>query len=351
MGAGQGMGRGMIRTGLIGYGLGGMAFHAPLISAVPDLELAAIATSRVAEVRVRYPQATVTTPEALIADPDIALVVISTPNDSHYPLAHAALEAGKHVVIDKPFASTVEEGEALIALAARRGCLLSVFHNRRWDSDFLTVAKLLAEGRLGEVMLAELRWDRFRPEVTARWRDRPELGAGILFDLGPHLFDQALQLFGIPEALTADIAVQREGGQADDYFEVTLSYGNARVVLSSSALVAATRPRFALHGTKGSFVKHGLDPQEAWMRAGRTPTEPGFGVDPAEQHGTLIHGNGSRETIVSETGDYRRFYSGVAQAIAAATPPPVTAQDALAGVRLIELARQSAREGRRLALG
>lgn len=340
----------MIRTGVIGYGLGGMAFHAPLVDAVPELELAAIATSRADEVRARYPAMLVTDAAAMIADPSIELVAISTPNDSHFPLAKAALEAGKHVVIDKPLANSVADGEALMALAEERGLVLAAFHNRRWDGDFLTVQKLLESGRLGDVMLAELRWDRYRPEVTQLWRDVPDVGSGMLADLGPHLIDQALMLFGMPEALSADIAVQRVNARTDDYFELTLHYGKRRVILCASRLIAASRPRFALHGTQGGFVKYGLDPQEPAMRAGRSANDADYGVEDPAQHGVLTLADGTREVIPSERGDYRRFYSGVGQAIASGGPPPVTAADAVLGLRIIELARQSSAEGRRVTL-
>ena len=294
----------MIRTGVIGYGLGGMAFHAPLVDAVPELELAAVATSRADQVHERYPAMAVTNAEALIADPSIALIVISTPNDSHFPLAEAALMAGKHVVIDKPFTNTVADGEALIALAAEKGLVLSAFHNRRWDGDFLTVQKLLESGRLGDVRLAELRWDRFRPEVTQAWRDMPEAGSGMLADLGPHLIDQALVLFGMPEALHADIAVQRDGARTDDYFVVTLHYGQKRVVCSASRLVVSPSPRFALHGTAANFVKYGLDPQEPMMKAGGSANDPGYGVEDVANYGVLNLADGTRESVVSERGDY-----------------------------------------------
>lgn len=340
----------MIRTGVIGYGLGGMAFHAPLIDAMPELELAAVATSRAAEVQARYPGVAVTDAAALIADPSIQLVAISTPNDTHYPLAKAALEAGKHVVIDKPFANSVADAEALMALAEARGLVLAAFHNRRWDGDFLTVSGLLESGRLGDVMLAELRWDRFRPELAQSWKEQAEAGTGMLADLGPHLIDQALMLFGVPEALSADIAAQRDGSQTDDYFELTLHYGKRRVVLSASRLVMSARPRFSLHGIAGSFVKYGLDPQEPWMKGGGCADDPGYGADDPANYGVLTLADGTREEIATETGDYRCFYSGVGQAIAEGGVPPVTAADAVMGLRVIELARQSAREGRRLAL-
>lgn len=340
----------MIRTGVIGYGLGGMAFHAPLVEAVPELELAGIATSRADQVHERYPGLPTPSAEAMIADPSIALIVISTPNDSHFPLAEAALKAGKHVVIDKPFTITVADGEALIALTKERGRVLSAFHNRRWDGDFLTVRKLLAEGRLGDVRLAEFRWDRFRPEVTPFWRDQPDAGSGMLADLGPHLIDQALVLWGMPEALDADIAVQRDNARTDDYFVVTLHYGRKRVRCSASRLIVSPSPRFALHGTEANFVKYGLDPQEPMMKIGGSANDPAYGVEDPANYGTLNLPDGTHERIATERGDYKRYYSGVAEAIATGGPPPVTAEDAVTGLKLMELARQSSREGRRISL-
>ena len=339
----------MIRTGLIGYGLGGMAFHAPLIDAVPELELAAIVTSRPGPVRDRYPDVQVVPDAAtLLADPAIELVVVSTPNDTHFALARAALEAGKHVVVDKPFANSVAEAEALIALAGARGSMLSVFHNRRWDSDFLTLRKLLDEGVLGEITLYEARWDRFRPALRDSWHEETGPGGGVLIDLGPHLIDQALTLFGPPESLTADIIAQRQGSLVDDYFELTLHYGRMRAVLSSAAIVPAPRPRFAVHGTQASFIKHGVDPQETQLRAGGRADDPGHGIEAPALHGTLASIDGSRRSIASERGDYRHFYSGVARAVARQGAPPVTPADALAGLRIVELARQSASECRSL---
>lgn len=339
----------MIRTGVIGYGLGGSAFHAPLVSAEPGLALAAVATSKGDAVHAHYPDVAVTTPEALIADPAIDLVVVSTPNDTHYPLAKAALEAAKHVVIDKPFVTDVAQGEELIALAEAKGRVLVPFHNRRWDSDFLTVAGLLERGDLGEVMLFEAHWDRFRPGLVQPWKESLAAGAGQLPDLGTHMIDQALLLFGMPDALSADLAVQREGGAVDDYFDVTLFYGERRVVLSSSRLVAAARPRFGIHGRSGSFVKYGLDPQEATLRAGGRPGEAGYGIEDPAIHGVLTLGEAAGETVISQPGDYRRFYAGVAAAIAEGAPAPVSAQDALTGLRIIAAARESARTGRRVS--
>jgi scyllo-inositol 2-dehydrogenase (NADP+) len=321
-----------IRTLLLGRGLGGRVFHAPLIQAVPELELVGLAGAADA---------------AAAAVSDRAdLVVVSTPNRTHFPLARAALEAGKHVVVDKPFAVTVAEADALIALAAERERVLTVFHNRRWDGDFLTVKRLLADGRLGRPLLLEAHWDRFRPELRDGWKEEPAEGAGLLLDLGPHMVDQALQLFGRPEALSADLGTQRLGSRVEDYFALTLHYGPLRVLLSAAMMVAEARPRFAAHGSVGSYVKHGLDPQEAQLKAGACPGDTGL---PAGD-GTLTLGDGRRETVPTERGRYLAFYEGVADAILRGAPAPVAADDARDGLRLIDLARTSAREGRRVPI-
>ncbi len=323
-----------IRTGLIGRGMAATVFHAPLIRAVPALELVGSAGSAEAD--------------GMIADPSIDLVVIATPNRSHFPLARAALEAGKHVVVDKPFTLTAEEADALIALAAEKRRVLTVFHNRRWDGDFLTVRRLIESGRLGEVMLFEAHWDRFRPAIGAGWREAAGDGAGLLYDLGPHMLDQALLLFGTPDALEADIQAQREGAVADDCWRLTLRYGAKRVVLSAAMLVAAPRPRFALHGTGGSFVKYGLDTQEAALRAGRGPGDTGFGQ--SSEDGMLTGPDGVTVKIPTERGNYAEFYRAVAASVIEGAPPPVDPADAREGLRLIALARQSAAEVRTLSI-
>jgi scyllo-inositol 2-dehydrogenase (NADP+) len=318
-----------IRTGLLGRGMAGTVFHAPLIRAVAGFELAAVAGSADAA--------------ALIADPSIALIVVATPNLSHFPLARAALLAGKHVVVDKPFTVTIAESDSLIALARERERVLTVFHNRRWDGDFLTVRDLIVSGRLGEPILFEAHWDRFRPAIKQGWREVPADGAGLLSDLGPHMIDQALLLFGGPDAVSADIAVQRPQAAVDDYFELCLHYGARRVVLAASTLVAAPRPRFAVHGTGGSFVKYGLDAQEQSLRDGRPPP-------PDEHPGRLTAPDGTTERIATLPGSYASFYQAVAAAIRDGAPGPVDPADARAGLALIDLARRSAREGRRISL-
>jgi scyllo-inositol 2-dehydrogenase (NADP+) len=330
------MGTRLIRTALIGRGMAGTVFHAPLIRAVPELELAAVAGSADAA--------------AAIADPATDLVVVATPNSTHFPLAAAALEAGKHVVIDKPFAVTSAEADALIALAAERGRMLTVFHNRRWDGDFMSVRALVEAGRLGEVALFEAHWDRFRPAIKQGWRETEGEGTGLFFDLGPHMIDQALQLFGPPEAVTADIAVQRAAARVDDYFHVTLRYGRMRAILSASTLSAKPRPRFLIFGSEGAFEKHGLDPQEAALKAGGVPEDPGFGEDEPRLHGVFTDAQGISETVPTVRGRYLSFYEGVAEAILRGGAPPVDPADARLGLRIVELARLSAAEGRTVSL-
>ena len=324
-----------IRVGLVGYGLAGSVFHAPLIRACERMELTVVLTSRDVRCAVR-------SLDELIDRSD--LVVVASPNATHFSIARQALEAGRHVVVDKPLAVTVDEADELIRIARERQRLLSVFHNRRWDSDVLTVRKLLP--RLGEIMLFEANWDRFRPEIKRGWRELPEPGGGLFNDLGPHLIDQALQLFGKPDAIDADIFAQRRDAMVDDYFDVTLHYGPRRVCLRSSTLVAAPRPRFAVHGTRGSFVKSGLDPQEAQLKAGLDPSDPVFSVD--RNDGTLVHPDGSKEVIPTARGNYRAYYEAIAATILDGAPAPVTGEDARDGLALIDLARRASAEGRRL---
>lgn len=322
-----------IRTAIIGYGLAGRFFHAPLISATDGLELVAVGTSRAGELPdgVRAASA-----DALIADPVIELIVVASPNQSHFPLTEAALLAGKHVVVEKPMCVSTGDAEKLIDVAKRAGRLLTVFHNRRWDSDFLTVRKMLESNALGEVRLFEAHWDRFRPEVAERWREAPEPGSGLLFDLGPHLIDQTLLLFGQPDRVSSDVAAQRDRAEVDDYFALTFHYGSSRVILSAASVIAEPRPRFSIHGTAGSFVKAGLDPQEDQLRAGIDPQAAEFGVEDPSTFGTLTRGDGSRTPIPSERGGWLSFYRGVVAAITEGVPPPVDPADALAGLRIIE---------------
>lgn len=325
----------MIRVGLIGYGLAGAVFHEPLIRACDGLELGAVLTSREHPMRVG-------SVEELLARCD--LVVVASPNDSHFPLAREAIERGKHVVVDKPFTVTVEEADALIAVARDADRMLTVFHNRRWASDFLTLRSVLP--RLGEVSLLEANWDRFRPEVRERWREQPGPGAGLLADLGPHMIDEMLQLFGMPDAISADIFAQRPGASVDDYFDLRFEYGSRRVCLRASSLASEPRPRFTAHGSGGSFVKHGVDPQEAQLKAGLDPRDAGFGLE--QQRGTLTLPDGTVEQVPGERGRYLDFYKAVVAAIDEGAPVPVDPADARDGLMLIDLARRAAKSGQRL---
>ena len=325
----------MIRTGLVGYGLAGAVFHEPLIEACDRLQLAAVLTSRLHPLKVE-------TIDDLLSS--VELVVIASPNQTHFPLATLALEAGKHVVVDKPFALTAGEAEALIAFAKTRGLILSVFHNRRWDGDFLTVEKMLPG--LGELFLFEGNWDRFRPAIKEGWREVPGPGAGVLNDLGPHLVDQALKLFGMPDWVEADIGAQRDGALVDDYFAITLAFKRMRACLRSSSVAAAPRPRFGLHGTFGSFVKAGLDPQESQLRAGLFPGNPNFGR--GGEDGRLTLADGSGRQVPTERGNYPAFYEGIASAILDGTNVPVRPEEACLGLFIIDLARRAAASGERL---
>jgi predicted dehydrogenase len=340
-----------IRAGIIGYGPAGSILHAPLIGHTPGMVLAGAATSQADKLKADWPEAVAfATPEALIDSPDIDLIVIASPNQTHVPLAMAALAAGKHVVIDKPFAITVAEAEALVTLAETRGLVLSAFHNRRWDADFLTIQSLLASGELGRLTQVSSSYNRFRPAIRQRWREQPGPGAGLWCDLGSHLIDQSLTLFGKPESIALDLAVQREGGLVDDWFHCVLHYGSMRVILHADVLSTEPGPRFVLNGTHGSFVKYGLDPQEIALRDAVRPSvdATGWGLDTNPGTLTLMEPEAGVRTLEGLRGDWRLFYSGMATAINTGTPAPVPAREALEVVRLIELGYQSHAEGRRV---
>ncbi len=334
-----------LRVGLIGYGYAGKTFHAPLIAATPGLQLAGVASSDAAKVRADWPRVDVAADaQTLIARGDIDLIVIATPNETHAPLAHAALRAGKHVVVDKPFALNLDEARELVAAAHACDRLLSVFHNRRWDSDFLGVKQAIADGRVGRVVHFESHIDRYRPDVRRRWREGTGPGAGLWFDLGPHLIDQALQLFGPPARVQANLAMQRAGALSEDWAHVVLDYAHGlRVILHAGMLVAGASPRFVVHGERGSLVKREADRQEAQLKAGIVPGADGWGVDPDPLRFFDIDATCD---IATPPGDQRRYYLGVERALRGAGPNPVTPGEALAVMAVLESARQSAREGR-----
>jgi predicted dehydrogenase len=338
-----------IGVGLIGYGFVGKTFHAPLIGAVDGLDLRAVVSGDAPKVHADLPGVTVyPTSEAMLADLAIDLVVIATPNETHALLAMAALAAGKHVVLDKPFALDLAEARAVTQAAGDANRLLCVFHNRRWDSDYLTVRAAIEARMIGAVMHFESHIDRFRPDVRDRWRERAGPGAGIWFDLGPHLIDQALQLFGLPDRVLASLAAQRPGAQIDDWAHVILFYGERRVILHAGMLVAGGTHRFVVHGTHGTLVKHAADQQEPQLLAGMTPGAAGWGgdFDPL----VVYDGGGAPHEQPSLPGDQRQFYVGIMAALACTAPPPVSTLEALAVMAVLDAAKRSSGENRAVEL-
>lgn len=346
----------MVRAGLIGFGLAGQAFHAPVIEGVQGMELACILERRSALAQQKYPGVRVarSLPE-LLQDAGIQLCVIATPNDSHFELARACLLAGRDVVVDKPFAPTLKESEELVRLAAEGGRLITVYQDRRWDGDFATVKKLVQSGRLGTVVEYEARFDRFRLQQKENaWRERADQpGAGVLFDLGPHVIDQALVLFGEPRAITASAFCQRKASQVDDAFDVCLEYPRLQAMARARIIAYAPGPHFLIHGAKGSFVKCGMDPQEERLRGGKFPQGKDWGndwgVEDEKWWGTLSPVDEPSIKVKTERGDYRGFYANVRDAIEKKTALEVTPEQALRTMRAVMLAHKSSKERRTVA--
>jgi predicted dehydrogenase len=334
------------RVALIGFGFAGRVFHAPLIAATPGLELAVIGSRQGKGVAADYPDAEVVAdPFAAVAHRGVDLVVIATPNDVHAPLAKAALRAGKHVVVDKPFTITLVEARGLAATAAETGRHLSVFQNRRWDSDFQAVRRELAAGRIGGVVEMRSEFNRYRPDVKDRWRERPGPGSGMWYDLGPHLIDQTLLLFGPPQTVEADFQVQRHGGSTVDWFHATLGYGPLRVMIGSSMLAADPGARFLVRGMEGSLTRYGADPQEAQIRAGVKPGSPGWGHDTNPL--VLTVGEQAETTeLTAPDGNWPAYYAAMRDAIAGQGEVPVTPAQATTLMVVIEAGLESAAKGR-----
>ena len=337
-----------VRVGLIGYGYVGKTFHAPMITATPGLELVAVASSRAADVHADHPGVHVVDADGLIARGDVDLVVIASPNDTHRPLAEAALRAGHHVVVDKPFTLSLQDARAVVGTADRCQRIVSVFQNRRWDSDYLGIKGVIDGGLIGEVAHFESHIDRFRPSPRDRWRENPGPGGGLWFDLGPHLADQALQLFGLPDAVTADFACLRAGSRTDDWAHVILDYPRRRVVLHGSMLAAGAHTRFIAHGTEGTVVKRGSDIQEDQLRAGVVPGAPGWGEDPDDM---LLYDAAGRPTSrPTPPGNQLCYYRELHQAITTQGPNPTPPQQILAVMAVIDAGRRSAQTGHRTEL-
>jgi len=343
-----------LQVGLIGYGLAGSVFHAPLIQHTPGLALHSIASSQRDRLLRSFTDVRICNqPAELFNDPALDAVVIATPNAEHAPLAIAALQAGKHVLVDKPFALDLTEAEAVVRAAQGAERVVTVFQNRRFDADFLTLQQLLADGVLGEVAECHSHFDRYRPQVRDRWRESDAPGAGLWMDLGPHLLDQMLQLFGWPQAISADLMAQRDGARSDDYFHAVLHYPRHRAIVHAGSLVAAARPRFAVHGGLGSYLKHGRDVQEDQLREGIAPGAPGWGLDPVHgQHVSVdAAGHEHASSVDNALGDYRRLYAAFRDAMLGTGAPTVSAEQALQLMRLLAAGTESARSGRRVALG
>ncbi len=351
-----------IGVAVIGFGLAGRVFHAPFVSAVPGLRLEAIVQRQGNEASRAYPAARIlrSASEAL-SDAAIHLIVVATPNETHFELAKQALLAGKHVVIDKPFAATSEEALALKQLSEQGGLILAPFHNRRWDGDFLTIRKLLAEDAVGRLVTYESHFDRFRPLPRENtWKEGPSPSHGLLFDLGPHLVDQALALFGAPQGITANVRKDRDQTNIEDAFDITLEYPRLRAHCRSSMLACDAAPRFLLHGTRGSFKKYGLDPQEPALVAGAQVPRMDAGewlADPKDDWGTLTVARDpadptdlTRTRIETEHGDYRLYYANVRDTIHGKASLAVTPEDGYRTIKLLEVARKSSEEKRTLPI-
>ncbi len=331
----------------MGFGVAGRVFHAPVIRAVPGLHLTAIVQRTGDSAQQAYPDVRVVRNlEELLADKSIRLVVIATPNESHYTLARQCLLAGRDVVVDKPFTTTSREAQDLDQLAHSEGRVLSVHQNRRWDGDFLTVRKLLDSAMIGRLILFESHYDRYRLALRpGAWRERAGPGSGVLFDIGSHLVDQALVLFGMPEAITADVRIERDEAVVDDAFDLMFHYPKLRVLLRATMLACTPGPRFVLNGTLGSYIKYGLDPQEDALRAGGQPGSAGWGEEDESRWGTLTLAEQSgtvRRAVRTEAGDYQQFYANVRDAMLGEAPLAVTAEQATEVIRVLELAQERA---------
>jgi scyllo-inositol 2-dehydrogenase (NADP+) len=344
-----------INTAILSYGMSGQLFHAPFIEVHKGFNLYAVWERSKNLARERYPNIkTYRTFEELLNDDQVELVIVNTPNYSHYEYAKKALQAEKHIVVEKPFTVTVAEGEELISLAKQKGKLLSVYQNRRYDSDYKVIRKIVNSGWLGEIVEAEFHYDRFNEQLSPKQhKETPGPGTGALYDLGSHLIDQALQLFGKPASVFADIRNARPISQVPDYFELLMYYPKLRVRLHSSYAVREPLPAYAIHGLKGSFIKSKTDMQEAALQEGRIPGGPDWGKEPESEKGFLHterEGKLVKEHVVSEQGNYLDYYEGIFQALRNNKPAPVTAEDGLEVIKIIEAAIKSSADKKVIGL-
>ncbi len=335
-----------IKTALCSFGMSGWVFHAPFLKINPGFNLYAVWERSKNLAEEKYPGIkTFRSLESLLADDAVELVVVNTPNYTHFDYAKKALEAGKHVIVEKPFTITVEEGKELIALAKKQNKKLSVYQNRRYDSDYKTIRKVLSQNLLGDLIEVEMHFDRFKEELSPKvHKETRGAGSGSLYDLGSHLIDQALQLFGMPQMIFADIKAMRPISKVDDYFEILFYYETMRVRVKSSYVVREALPGYVFHGLKGSFIKPKTDVQEDMLQAGHTPGAADWGTEPESQKG-LLHtekdGRIIKEYITSEQGNYNEYYNGIYRAIRENKPLPVTPEEALNVIKIIEAAYKS----------
>lgn len=333
-----------ISTLVVGFGYAAKTFHVPFLTNLTDFDIQGVVSSDPAKVNGDLPSTAVyESLELALASAKFDLVVITTPNHLHAPQTKMALEAGCNVLVEKPFTLNSEEGEALVALSKQVGKHLCVFHNRRYDGDFLTVKQLIADGSIGNLKRFESRFDRFRPTPRQRWREQAGPGSGIFWDLGPHLIDQCVQLWGMPNAVNAHILTQREGGEANDAFEITLFFGTHFAQLGSTPFEAGPTLRFALHGDKGSYKKHALDPQEDQLKAGLSFDDPHWATTPIGEDGVL-YTDSTNQGVSTQSGDYIGFYQQLAEAITTGSPLPADADTVVPVIRLIELAIKSSQK-------
>ena len=337
----------IVNVGLIGFGLSGRYFHSPFLSVNPRFKLKKVVERNKNEAQEFDPTIeNARSVDELLSDESIDLVFICTPNESHFPYAMDALQNGKHVVIEKPFAATEDEAKQLVAVAKEKGLVLTAYQNRRWDSDFLTIKKIIESGQIGDVVEYESRYDRFRPVVpTESWKEKAVPVGGNLYNLGPHLIDQALVLFGAPKAVSADVRSARPNSEIDDYFDVRMIYDDKVIILKSSLMVFESSNRYNIHGTKGSFKKGGLDPQEERLRKDHLPTDENLGVEPEDRWGK-VYTEGFSGVVTSEVGDYMPFYDNVYEAIVEGAELAVKQEEILRTARVIDLAFASQKEGK-----
>ncbi len=346
----------IINVGLTAYGMSGEIFHGPLIYAHPNFNIKKVLERNKNRSAERYPQVEVVkTYEALLTDDDIELIVVNTPDNTHYDIAMQALMAGKHVIVEKPFTLKSSDGEKLIKLAKEKKKMLSIFQNRRWDNDFLTVQKVCDNKLLGRIVEFESHFDRYRNFTRPQsWKESADSGSGTIYNLGSHLIDQALVLFGMPQTVTADIDALRSQAQVDDYYIIQLGYkNNTKVILRSSYLTREPGPRFILHGTEGSFVKYGIDPQEEALKEGFMPDIPNWGREHESMWGTLntqindVHFHGKIETM---PGDYNMYYQNIYEVIRDKKELIVKPEESLNGIKIIEAAIKSSKEKKTVAV-